>query len=136
LHFEFDLPDFDKAAPENINIVYAVLSFEVDVLATDTEALNMLEALISAPNKSSPQADLAYNAYPVTARIRRQKTGIELVEVDITQVINHWVTRGVANNGLLLVSRRNTAENALRQGQVALTANATPAVTIFYALKE
>ncbi|MGH7493398.1 MAG: hypothetical protein ACREOO_13540 [bacterium] len=136
LHFEFDLPDFDKAAPEKINIVYAVLAFEVDVLATDAGALNMLEALVSAPSKSSPQADLAYNAYPVTVRIRREKTGIELVEVDITQVVEHWVGRGVANNGLLLVSRRNTAEKILRQGKIALGANAMPAVTIFYALTD
>ncbi|MGH7497115.1 MAG: right-handed parallel beta-helix repeat-containing protein [bacterium] len=134
--FEFDLPDFDKAAPEKINIVYAVLAFEVDVLATDAGALSMLEALISAPNKSSPQADLAYNTYPVTARIRRQKTGIELVEVDITQAIDQWVARGVANNGLLLVSRRNAAEKILRQGKIALGVNAIPAVTIFYALTD
>jgi len=133
LRFEFALPDFDKAAPEKINIVYAVLAFEVEVLTPDSRSLNMLEALVSAADKNSPQDGLAYNEYPVGARIRREKAGMELVEVDITQIVDHWVHRGTANNGLLLVSQRAAIEKTLHETTLNLAPDAKPVVTIFYA---
>jgi hypothetical protein len=136
LHFAFDLPDFDKAPASKINIVYAVLALEVEVLATDAKAHHLLEGLIAAENKIAPQANLPYNTYPVTARIRREKAGIELVEADITQVIDHWVHRGVTNNGLLLVSHRNIDDKTLRQDVVTLAPNARPVVAVFYTVNE
>ena len=136
LHFKFDLPDFDGAESEQVHIDHATLTFEIIVESVDSTSINMVETLAAASNGKEPKPGLAYNDHPVTARARRTRLGTEQVRVDITQLVDHWVHRGLENDGVILLSHRLLGKNEkiFRPGKVRVSANFEPSVTIFYTI--
>lgn len=136
LHAEFKLPDFAGVPVEQINIDYAVLELEVLVKAAAESDFGALEILAAGENKSAPLAGLNYNLNPVTARIRQNRTGIDRVEFDITQIVRAWLHQAVPNHGLLLVSHRTRGEKPLRENQVAFPREHASKITIHYTVLE
>ncbi len=136
LHAEFKLPDFAGVPVAQINIDYAVLELEVLVKTAAEIDFGALEILVAGENKSAPLAGLNYNLNPVTARIRQNRTGIDRVEFDITQLVRAWLHQGVPNHGLLLVSHRARGEKTLRENQVTFPREYAPKITIHYTVLE
>lgn len=132
LHAEFKLPDFDRVPMEQINIDYAVLELEVLVKMAAESDFGALEILAAGENKFAASAGLNYNLNPVTARIRQNRTGIDRVEFDITQLVRAWLHQGVPNHGLLLVSHRRAGEKILRDSHVIFPSDGAPKITIYY----
>lgn len=91
-----------------------------------------LEILAAGENKSAPLAGLNYNLNPVTARIRQNRTGIDRVEFDITQIVRAWLHQAVPNHGLLLVSHRRMREKSLQENRLILPNGRASKVTIHY----
>jgi len=132
LHFDFRLPDFDGAPVDIVNIDYAVLTFQVEVKPAGVEDLKIFEVLVADHDKRKPRPDLAYNSNPVTAIVHRKTAGIEQVTVDMTQLVDHWVHRGIENNGLLIVSHRRLGKKILRSDKLEVLASVKPSATIYY----
>ncbi|MCK6561943.1 hypothetical protein HUU39_25020, partial [candidate division KSB1 bacterium] len=136
LHAEFKLPDLDRVPTEQINIDYAVLELEAQVKTAAEFDFGALEILAAGENKSAALAGLNYNFNPVTARIRQNRTGINRVEFDITQLVRSWLHQGVPNHGLLLVSHRARGEKTLRENQVTFPHEFASKITIHYTVLE
>jgi hypothetical protein len=132
LHAEFKLPDFEGVPIEQINIDYAVLELEALVKTAAEIDFGVLEVLAAGENKSTPLAGSNYNLNPVTSRIRRNRTGRDRVEFDITQIVRSWLHQGVPNHGLLLVSHRASSEKTLRDNHVVFPGERAPKITIYY----
>jgi len=134
LHKEFTLPGFDRVPMEQIKIDYAVLELEMPVKMGAESDFGALEILAGGENKSAPLAGLKYNLNPVTARIRQNRTGIDRVEVDITQIVRGWLHQGVPNHGVLVVSHRTGGEKTLRENHVAFPHEPRSKITIYYTI--
>ncbi len=134
LHAEFKLPDLDRVPTEQMNIDYAVLELDALVKAAAESDFGALEILAAGENKSAALAGLNYNLNPVTARIRQNRTGIDRVEFDITQIVSAWLHQAVPNHGLLVVSHRTRGEKTLREDHVAFPREYAPKITIHYTI--
>jgi len=112
LLFTFSLPNL----PAGVNIDYAEMSFGVNVSAPlSANALEILSADSGSQGKNA-----SYNANPVTAFVPKEKTGLNRVDLDITQLVDSWVNGGARNKGALLVSHRGMAQKVLQTGKGAL----------------
>lgn len=131
-HLKFDIPDFEKLASEKTNIDYAVLEFDVQVMAVDSASVDILEVLLAAETENAPRSNLDYNTNPVTARVIRTKTGVQRVRVNLTQLLELWVRNKIANHGLLLVSHRRQVEKTLCSDKIILSVEPRPSIKIFY----
>lgn len=132
LHAEFKLPDFDGVPLERINIDYAVLELDALVKTNTGSDFGALEILAAGENKSAALAGLSYNLNPVTARIRQNRTGIDRIEFDITQLVRAWLHQGVPNHGLLLVSHRSVREKSLQENHLIFPNGRASQITIHY----
>lgn len=128
LFFKFEVPQL----PEKVNIDYAVLSFGVNITNLSTKVLELLSATKTTVGKSAD-----YNTNPVTAVISKGKSGLNQIDVDITQLVNLWVNGGDKNEGITLISHRNIEEKGLESSKMALAPEFKKAsVRIFYTSAE
>ena len=124
LLFSFDLPQL----PNKVNIDYAVLSFGLNIAGQpDSRALEILSGSTSSQGKTAD-----YNANPVKGWLPKNKTGLALVELDVTQLVELWL-KGEKNEGISVISHRRTADRALETGNVVLAPGFKKAtVKIYY----
>lgn len=127
IFIQFDLPEL----PEKANIDYAVLNMGMNVISNADSAAIVFEIL--SKDNSAKEKIVNYNSNPVTALIPHRVKGLTELELDLTELINLWVTENEQNNGVVLVSHRNIENKLLRSDKINLaTEYKVPTLKIFY----